>query len=313
MVTTPPETNNATVPAVAGAALGDVLQTVAQRLDAAGLYFGHGTDNAWDEAVLLVLSACDLPVEAGDEVLDYRVGDSQARRIEHWLERRIRQRQPLPYLIGRAWFAGLEFSCDARALVPRSPLAEVIQDDFAPWWAGDEPRRLLDLCCGGGAIGIASAVFNPLLQVTLADISAQALELARENVARHRVVDRVQCVESDLFDAIGPARFDIILCNPPYVNREDLASMPAEYSAEPALGLGSGDDGLVMTRRILRDAGTFLAPQGVLFLELGNSWAALDELLAGLPLTWLDFRHGGHGVLLLRAEELPAVARALES
>jgi ribosomal protein L3 glutamine methyltransferase len=297
MVATPPEAHNAAVPSLAGAALGDVLQTVARRLDAAGLHFGHGTDNAWDEAVLLVLSACDLPVEAGDEVLDYRVEVSQAERIEQWMDQRIAQRLPLPYLIGRAWFAGLEFGCDARALVPRSPLAEVIQDGFAPWWAGDEPQRLLDLCCGGGSIGIASAVFNPLLQVTLADISAQALELARENVARHRVVERVLCLESDLFDAIGPERFDIILCNPPYVNNEDLASMPAEYSSEPALGLGSGDDGLDLTRRILREAGAFLAPRGILFLELGNSWAALDELLAGLPLTWLDFRHGGHGVL----------------
>ena len=312
MVATPPEAHNAAVSALTGAALGDALQTVAERLDAAGLCFGHGTDNAWDEAVLLVLSACDLPVEAGDEVLDYRVEGAQAQRIERWLEGRIKQRQPLPYLIGRAWFAGLEFACDARALVPRSPLAEVIRDGFAPWWSTDEPQRLLDLCCGGGSIGIASAVYNPPLQVMLADISPDALELARENVTRHRVGNRVQCLESDLFDAIGPERFDIILCNPPYVNREDLASMPAEYSAEPALGLGSGADGLDITRRILREAGAFLAPRGLLFLELGNSWTALDELLAALPLTWLEFRHGGHGVLLLRAEELPAAARALE-
>ncbi|MEE4109399.1 MAG: 50S ribosomal protein L3 N(5)-glutamine methyltransferase [Halieaceae bacterium] len=312
MVTTPPEGHNAKVSALAGAALGDVLQAVAQRLDGAGLCFGHGTDNAWDEAVLLVLSACDLPVDAGDEVLDYRVGEGQAERIVHWLEQRIGQRLPLPYLIGRAWFAGLEFGCDARALIPRSPLAEVIQDGFAPWWTGDEPTRLLDLCCGGGSIGIAAAVYNPRLQVMLADISADALELARENVARHHVGARVECVESDLFDAIEPVCFDIILCNPPYVNREDLASMPAEYTAEPALGLGSGDDGLDATRRILRGAGAFLAPRGILLLELGNSWTALDELLATLPLTWLEFRQGGHGVLLLRAEELPAVAEALE-
>ena len=312
MVTTPPEAHNAAVSGLAGSTLGGVLQTVAQRLDVAGLYFGHGTDNAWDEAVLLVLSACDLPVEAGEEVLDHRVEGAQAQRIAHWLERRITQRQPLPYLIGRAWFAGLEFGCDARALVPRSPLAEVIQDGFEPWWTGEEPQRLLDLCCGGGSIGIASAVFNPVLQVTLADISADALELARENVTRHRVDERVQCVESDLFEAIGPARFDIILCNPPYVNHEDLVSMPAEYTAEPALGLASGDDGLDLTRRILRDAGAFLAPRGILFLELGNSWTALDELLAELALTWLDFRHGGHGVLLLHAHELPAVLRALD-
>lgn len=312
MVTTPPEGNNATVPALsADAPLGEVLKAVAARLETAGLCFGHGTDNAWDEAVLLVLAACDLPVDAGEEVLDCRIGPEQRERIRRWLEQRTTQRLPLPYLIGRAWFAGLEFACDERALVPRSPLAEVVRDGFAPWWSGDEPKRLLDLCCGGGSIGIAAAVYSPHLQVTLADLSTDALELARENVARHGLGSRVTCIASDLFDDIEQERFDIIVCNPPYVNREELASMPAEYAAEPPLALGSGADGLDLSRRILRDAGAYLAGEGLLFLELGNSWTALDEMLSELPLTWLEFSAGGHGVLLLRADELPDVARVL--
>lgn len=309
MVTTPPQSHNEPLPAL----LGDALQSAATRLEAASLCFGHGTDNAWDEAVLLVLAACALPVDATDEVLERRIDAAQAERIERWLVQRIDQRIPLPYLIGRAWFAGLEFICDGRALVPRSPLAEVIQSDFAPWWTGDSPRQMLDLCCGGGAIGIAAAVRNPGAQVTLADISAEALALAGENLSLHGLGERVCCVESDLLDAVDVMPFDIILCNPPYVNGEDLAAMPAEYAAEPPLGLGSGDDGLDLARRILCAAGAYLAPSGLLFLELGNSWTALDELLVSLPLTWLEFRSGGHGVLVIRGDELPAVARILAS
>ena len=282
-----------------------------RRLSAADLAYGHGTDSAWDEAVQLVLCACDLPLEAGPEVLDRRVGARQQATIDGWLRARIDERAPLPYLTGRARFAGLVFRCDARALVPRSPLAQIIADEYAPWWRGDPPRRLLDLCCGGGAIGIAAAVYRPELAVTLADIDAAALALARENIAFHGVGARVRAVASDLFDALGAQRFDVILCNPPYVNREEFASMPAEYAAEPARGLASGDDGLVHARRILAAARHYLARDGLLFLELGNSWEALDALLPRLPLTWVDCRRGGHGVLVASTAELAAIATAL--
>ena len=291
--------------------LGPGLERVYRLLSAADLAYGHGTDNAWDEAVQLVLCACDLPADAGREVLDHRVGARQRATIDAWLRARIDERVPLPYLTGRAHFAGLAFRCDARALIPRSPLAEVIVDDYAPWWRGDPPRRLLDLCCGGGAIGIAAAVYRPELTVTLADIDAQALALARDNIALHRVASRVRALASDLFAALRGQRFDVILCNPPYVNREDLASMPAEYAAEPARGLDSGEDGLAHARRILAVARHYLARDGLLFLELGNSWAALDGLLSHLPLTWVELRCGGHGVLVARAPELAAIAAGL--
>ena len=287
------------------------LDRVYRRLSAADLVYGHGTDSAWDEAVQLVLCACDLPLEAGPEVLDRRVGARQQATIDGWLRARIDERAPLPYLTGRARFAGLVFRCDARALAPRSPLAQIIADEYAPWWRGDPPRRLLDLCCGGGAIGIAAAVYRPELAVTLADIDAAALALARENIAFHGVGARVRAVASDLFDALGAQRFDVILCNPPYVNREEFASMPAEYAAEPARGLASGDDGLVHARRILVAARHYLVRDGLLFLELGNSWEALDALLPRLPLTWVDCRRGGHGVLVASAAELAAIASAL--
>lgn len=287
------------------------LERVYRRLSAADLTYGHGADSAWDEAVQLVLCACDLPPEAGREVLDRPLDAQQQATIDRWLHGRIERRIPLPYLTGRAHFAGLTFRCDARALAPRSPLAQIIADDYAPWWRGDPPRRLLDLCCGGGAIGIAAAVYRPELAVTLADIDAQALALARENIALHGVGARVRAVASDLFAALRARRFDVILCNPPYVNREDLASMPAEYAAEPARALAAGEDGLAYARRILAAAGHYLARDGLLFLELGNSWAALDALLPRLPLTWVDCRRGGQGVLVAGAAELAAIASAL--
>ncbi|MEO1078194.1 MAG: 50S ribosomal protein L3 N(5)-glutamine methyltransferase [Pseudomonadota bacterium] len=298
------------MPAVA---VGELLEDVFARLENADLYFGHGTDNAWDEAVLLVLSACELPVDANDSVLKLPVKSEQQMRIADWLERRIEKRLPLPYILGRAWFAGLEFDCDERALVPRSPLAEVIREDFGPWWNGAAPRRLLDLCCGGGAIGIAAAVQQPELELVLADLSPDALALARQNVRRHGLENRTRLVESDLFAALAGERFDIILSNPPYVDADDLAGMPDEYKAEPAMGLGSGFDGLDHARRILVTAESHLNENGLLFLELGNSWEALDRMLAGLALTWLEFSDGGHGVLLLHQSEIPALARALST
>ncbi len=307
MVTTDPEPSNEAPVAT----VGEHLDRVYERLANADLFFGHGTDNAWDEAVLLVLSACKLPVDSDDTVLKMAVSAEQQARIADWLEQRVEERRPLPYILGRAWFAGLEFDCDERALVPRSPLAEVIREDFRPWWSGAAPQRLLDLCCGGGAIGIAAALQIPDLELVLADLSPDALALARQNVARHGLESRTRLVESDLFTALAGERFDIILCNPPYVDANDLASMPEEYVAEPAMGLGSGSDGLDHARRIIAAAESHLTENGLLFLELGNSWEALDRQLAEFPMTWLEFSDGGHGVLLLQRSEIAAVARVL--
>jgi ribosomal protein L3 glutamine methyltransferase len=289
----------------------EALELIYAALQQSDVFYGHGTDNAWDEAVLLLLSACDLPPMSGEEVLDADMHTDAWGRATDWLLQRVEQRTPLPYLLGRAWFAGLEFHCDPRALVPRSPLAEVIQNDYLPWWRGASPSRILDLCCGGGAIGIAAAVYQPGAQVVLADIDADALALAAENRALHGLEQRVSLRESDLFSDLAGERFDIILCNPPYVDAPDLAQMPAEYHAEPPRGLGCGEDGLDLAREILVSAAEYLLDGGLLFLELGNSWQALDELLSELPLTWLEFSEGGHGVLVVESNELAAIRAVL--
>lgn len=291
--------------------IGTALDTLAAELDDADLCFGHGCDNAWDEAVCLTLSVLDLPLDSSDGILSDPLPAAAWKHIQTLARRRIEERVPLPYLLGRAWFADLEFACDARALVPRSPLAEVIRHAYAPWWVGGRPSRLLDLCCGGGAIGIAAAVYDPELSVVLADLSKDALALARENIARHAVGDRVTATHSDLFSGLAGEVFDLILCNPPYVDADDLRAMPAEFQAEPALGLGSGKDGLNHARSVLQEAAGHLSGGGLLFLELGNSWVSLDAALAPLPVTWLDFADGGHGVLVATKPELDAIAAAL--
>lgn len=289
----------------------EALELIYAALQQSGVFYGHGTDNAWDEAVLLLLSACDLNPMSGEEVLDVEMHADAWRQATDWLLQRVEQRTPLPYVLGRAWFAGLEFHCDARALVPRSPLAELIQNDYRPWWRGAPPDRILDLCCGGGAIGIAAAVQQSGLEVVLADIDRDALALAVENIALHGLEQRVSVRESDLFAGLAGERFDIVLCNPPYVDAGDLAGMPPEYHAEPPLGLGSGEDGLDLARKILVSASDYLLDGGLLFLELGNSWLALDELLSELPLTWLEFSEGGHGVLVADSKDLAAISAAL--
>lgn len=285
------------------ATVSSALNAVSRALDEAGVYFGHGTDNAWDEAVQLVLAVAKLPPDADNTVLDVPLDTLQVRQLQTLFLRRAQERVPLPYLLGRAWFAGLEFYCDERALVPRSPLAELILEQFEPWYCGPPPRRILDLCCGGGCIGLAAAHYFPDARVDLADIDAQALELARENTRLHDLDGRVRIVPSDVFSALVGERYDVILCNPPYVDAEDLAGMPAEYLAEPALGLGSGQDGLDLTRRILAEAGEYLEPHGLLLLEVGNSAQALEVAFPDVPFTWVEFAQGGSGVFALTAAE----------
>ncbi|GAB3277009.1 50S ribosomal protein L3 N(5)-glutamine methyltransferase [Parahaliea aestuarii] len=289
----------------------DALEYCAQALDSAGVCFGHGCDNAWDEAVQLVLMAMDLPVDADDSVLPLPVDSARRKRIEGWLTRRIEERVPLPYLTGRAWFAGLELRCDERAIVPRSPLGELILDDYAPWYEGPPPRRVLDLCCGGGAIGLAAAHYGAECVVDLLDLDTEALALAQENCVQLGLQGRVECLASDLFSAVSGRRYDIILSNPPYVDAADLASMPAEYHHEPELSLGSGADGLDITRRILAAAEHYLEPHGLLVVEVGNSWEALEAAYPRVPFTWLEFEHGGHGVFALGARELHAYRKEL--
>ncbi|MBT4522225.1 MAG: 50S ribosomal protein L3 N(5)-glutamine methyltransferase [Halieaceae bacterium] len=286
------------------ATVGEALQYCARHLENSDAYFGHGTDNPWDEAVQLVLTVVGLPLESGDEVLPHAVTRATFDQLSSLLQRRIEDRVPLPYLLKRAWFAGLEFHCDERALVPRSPLGELLQCQFKPWYSGPEPRRILDLCCGGGAIGLACAHYLPQVHVDLLDLQAGALALSRQNAEALGLEQRVSIIQSDLFRAVGQVQYDLILSNPPYVNALDLATMPAEYHHEPPTALGSGSDGLALTHRILASARDYLQPEGLLVVEVGNSWLALESAYPGVPFTWLEFENGGHGVFALSAKEL---------
>lgn len=285
------------------------VETVAQQFDQADLYYGHGTDNPWDEAVYLVFTvlgiafaSADQAAELDDAVEQRQLTDSDIDDIMELADRRIRERLPMAYLLRQAWFAGLSFYVDERVLVPRSPIAELILQQFQPLLP-QAPARILDLCTGSGCIGIASALAFPQAQVELADISADALEVAERNIRQHRLGDRVTLIQSDLFAAIeGP--YDLIVSNPPYVSAAEVAELPPEYQQEPVLGLLSDDDGLAIPLRILQQAPQYLTEQGVLVLELGYSWQLLAERYPDLPGVWLEFESGGEGVLAVSRREL---------
>ncbi len=285
----------------------DYLRWIISRFNDAGLYYGHGTDNAQDEAWYLVCGALKLPFDLDGRLLDGRLTEAERQRLEQLVERRISERVPVAYLVGEAWFAGLPFNVDERVLVPRSPLAELIDVGFQPWSGDVEPEHILDLCTGSGCIGIACAFAFPEARVVLSDVSADALAVARSNIERHSLSDRVTALQSDVFAGLEGQCFDLIVSNPPYVNAEDLAGMPAEYQVEPALGLGSGDDGLDITRRILHQAAGHLNEGGLLVVEVGNSGRALDEAFPELPLTWVQFERGGHGVFVISKDDLLAL------
>ncbi len=281
----------------------DFLRWGASEFIAAKLFYGHGTDNPWDEAEQLVLHAINLVPPLGDEWLDARLTKSERRRVVANLARRIQERIPAAYITGQAWFAGLPFMVDERVLVPRSPIGELILKRFEPWLKA-EPQQILDLCTGSGCIGIACAYAFPEAYVQLSDISYDALAVAEENIQQHGLAERVFAIQSDLFENLQGQVFDLIVSNPPYVDAEDMASLPQEYHAEPELGLASGADGLDFTRRLLTQAADYLSDQGVLLVEVGNSWPALAEAYPSLPFTWIEFERGGHGVFVLNASDL---------
>ncbi len=280
----------------------DYIRWGASRFGEAGLHFGHGTDNAWDEAVMLVMHALHLPLDSDARVLDARLTDDEKKAVVTLLLQRVNDPQPAPYLTGKAWFAGLEFTVDPRVLIPRSPIGELIEQGFHPWLSG-APQRILDMCTGSGCIGIACAWYFPQAQVELSDISPEALAVARANVAKHRLEERVTVIESDLFANLSGS-YDLIVVNPPYVNAEDMAALPVEFRREPVLALASGDDGLDFTRRLLQAATNYLGEEGVLIVEVGNSWPALQQAYPTVPFTWLEFARGGHGVFAITREQL---------
>ncbi len=284
--------------------LRDYLRFATSAFQRAGLHFGHGTDNAFDEAAALVLHCLRLPHEHLPELMDANLLRSERLDILEKIELRCAKRLPVPYITGEAWFAGWPFDVDARVLIPRSPIAELIETGFEPWLAGHYPGRILDLCTGSGCIGIACALYFDEAKVTLADVSEDALKVAEQNIARYQLAPRVQTAKGDLFADLKGQRFDIIVSNPPYVDAKDFAVLPAEYRHEPVLALASGDDGLDLTRRMLREAPTYLEENGLLIVEVGNSWEALEITYPGVPFLWLEFARGGHGVFVLNRAQL---------
>src|SRR5690606_13925517 len=259
---------------------------LAQRFEEAGLFFGHGTGDPWDEAVYLTFAALGISFDEDDSVMERWLQSQEVAHVEALARRRIEERIPVAYLVGEAWFCGLPFKVDERVLIPRSPIAELINNRFEPLLAA-EPQRILDLCTGSGCIGIACALAFEDARVDLSDISRDALQLARENVLRHGLQERVRVLESDLLRSVqGP--YDLIVSNPPYVSRQEIDELPAEYHHEPELGLLSQDDGLDIPLRILREAAAHLSEDGLLVLEVGYSRAALTDRLPGVPLLWLE-------------------------
>lgn len=287
----------------------DALEYAEHAFSEAGLYFGHGTDNAWDEAVALVIAVLDLPPDVDNSVLTQALTEAQSARCDELFQLRLEKRIPSAYLTQQTWFCGLPFHVDERVIIPRSPIAELIQDQFSPWVEATHIKRVLDLCCGSACIAIACAYAFPDAKVDAVDISNDALAVAKINVAEHHLAERVALMQSDVFSAIDK-QYDIIVTNPPYVDAADIASMPAEYHHEPSLALASGADGLELTRQILCDAAQHLTDDGILVCEVGNSADALEVSFPGVAFTWLSFEHGGDGVFLLTKKQLLALNEA---
>lgn len=284
--------------------LRDWVRWGASRMQEAGVFFGHGTDNALDEALELVLASLHLSHDMDPAWLDARVTGAEARVIGERLRRRIEQRVPLAYLTGRAWFAGRVFEVTPDVLVPRSPIAELIENRFYPWLGDHEPDTILDLCCGSGCIGIACAHAFADTRVDLADVSSAALDVARRNIERHGVGGRVKALSSDVFDGLQGRRYDLIVSNPPYVSSAEMQTLPAEYRQEPGLGLEAGEDGMAVVARILAEAPEHLQGGGILVVEVGASAGLMMARYPGVPFLWLDFERGGDGVFLLTADQL---------
>jgi ribosomal protein L3 glutamine methyltransferase len=269
----------------------------------AKLHFGHGTDNAWDEAVFLVLYALNLPFDVDRSVMNAKLLLSEKKKIINLFNLRIKKRIPAPYLTKQAWFMGMPFYVDQRVLIPRSPIAELIEKRFAMWIDPEQVTNILDIGTGSGAIAIASAVVFPEAEVDAVDISEDALKVARQNVREKNLSDQVNLIQSDLFQKLGHKKYDIIVSNPPYVSSQELKTLPREYGFEPSHAfLGGGKHGLEVVKRILAEAKKHLKPGGILVVEVGGSSVALLKEFPQVPFEWVEFERSEDGVFVLRAE-----------
>jgi ribosomal protein L3 glutamine methyltransferase len=281
-----------------------LIRDSAARLAAAGLCFGHGSDNAFDEAAELVFFAAKLKHEDAPVAYSQLLTPKQQVAALGLVQRRIDERVPAAYLTKRMWFCGHEFYVDERVLVPRSPIAELIAVQFSPWIDAEQVKRVLDIGTGSACIAIAAAYAFPDASVDAADVSQDALDVAWINIGWHNLAKRVRAAQSDVFSGLGDLRYDIIVSNPPYVSAAEVAALPTEYSHEPQLGLLAGDDGLSIVRRILAEAEHHLTPHGILVVEVGDTEEAVMHTYPRVPFTWLEFERGGGGVFVLTAEQL---------
>jgi len=268
------------------------------------LTFGHGFNRALDEAVYLVLHALSLPFDWPESYFDTRLTETEREQVLNLLMKRIYSRKPTAYLTNEAWFCGLPFYVDERVLVPRSPIAELINNQFEPWLDSASVDNVLDLCTGSGCIAIACQYAFPDAQVSASDLSADAIEVATKNCKKHGFEQTLSLYESDLFENIPAQKFDLIVSNPPYVDAQDMADLTDEFKAEPEMGLAAGQDGLEIVDRMLIQAVDYLSDHGLLVVEVGNSQQAMMEKYSDLPLSWIEFENGGGGVFCITAEEL---------
>ena len=281
----------------------DYLRWAYSCFNRADVFYGHGQDNGWDEALQLVLSALHLPLDVPDDLFDGRLALSEKQAIIHLIKERLGRRMPVAYLTNSAWFCGLEFYVDERVLIPRSPIGELIQQGFGGLLK-NSPKRILDMCTGSGCIAIACAEQFPTAEVDAVDLSFEALDVAEFNIERHQLTHRVFPIQSDLFTHLPQDQYDLIVTNPPYVDQDDIEDMPEEFRHEPMLALEAGEDGLVLVKRILAQAGEYLTKNGVLICEVGNSMVHLIEQYPTVPFKWIEFKQGGDGVFALTKPQL---------
>ncbi len=291
--------------------LRDVLRWTTSQFNAAELFYGHGNADAFNDALQLILHSLHLPANEFPELFaDARLTLAEKQGIATLVERRITARVPVPYLTHEAWFAGMPFYVDERVLIPRSPFAELIQDQFMPWLTDpDSVMNILDLCTGGGCIAIACAEAFPEAHVDAIDISTDALTVANINIKKHDLMDQVHTIQSDLWSALSHQKYDLIISNPPYVGADEMVSLPPEYRHEPISALEADDNGLALVEQILLHAAEFLTPEGLLFVEVGNSDFAVMEKWPDIEFLWPDFEEGGHGVFLLSHDQCVAFAQ----
>ena len=291
-----------------------LIEESARQLDAAGVCFGHGTTNAFDEAAWLVLWKLGHPLDALDDVAQHTVTPGQAKAVQALIQQRITTRKPAAYLTGEAWLQGVPFTVDERVIVPRSFIAELIAEGGFDAWLSERTQRVLDLCTGNGSLAVLAAMAWPEVAVDAADLSRDALAVARINVDRHGLQDRIHLIESDGLAAL-PGPYDLVLCNPPYVNAQSMHALPPEYRAEPSIALAGGDDGMDFIRKLLHELPGHLSADGVLVLEIGNERGHFEAAFPRLQPVWLDTSAGHDQVLLLTREALlpagtPPAARA---